>query len=171
MTAFAEQYAQIQDEANRRTNASIASQQAGVKNLTDLYNGFAASANNADGQTAETLQRRADAMAQFSEQLKNGTSDFNYLDQSSLSALEASVDAAKAKVQQLADAAKAAAQQFADLAQQTQDALDQASGNQTAIEDRRHAKALADLQAEAKAAGELNSATYQQAVANENALF
>lgn len=49
-------------------------------------------------------------------------------------------------------------------------ALDQETGNDTALEDRRHQKQLDDLTAAADAAGKLNSAAYQQAVSQEDAL-
>lgn len=51
-----------------------------------------------------------------------------------------------------------------------QDQIDQLQGNQGDIEDRRHAKALTDMKAEAEAQGTLNSAAYRNLVDLENTL-
>jgi TP901 family phage tail tape measure protein len=119
------------------------------------------------GRDADTAAKNLQSM---SERIQEGTYDAGLLGQQELQPLQEALDAARGRVQALADATKAAKQQFDDLAQSAQDALDEAAGNDSAIEDRRHQKQLDDLKAAAKAANELNSAEYQKAVDNENKL-
>jgi len=77
------------------------------------------------------------------------------------------------RIQELTEAAskaEAAASRMKGEAQDLQDQIDELLGNDLSIEDRRHAKKLADLEAEARANGTLNSAEYRQLVDLENKL-
>jgi len=77
------------------------------------------------------------------------------------------------RIQELTEAAskaEAAANRMKDEATDLQDQIDQLLGNDLSIEDRRHAKKLADLEAEARANGTLNSAEYRQLIDLENKL-
>jgi len=102
--------------------------------------------------------------------LKAGTYSAGLLGKEDLARLQTALESAIAKVQALKDAEKAAQDQLDSLGADLQDQLDDANGNQQAIEDRRFQKQLADLAAAAKAAGALSSSQYQQDVANANAL-
>lgn len=73
------------------------------------------------------------------------------------------LSAAAEKAQQVAD-------QMANEANDLQDQIDQLEGNDTGIEDRRHAQKLADLKAEAEANGTAGTAAYNQLVQLEDKL-
>jgi tape measure domain-containing protein len=69
-----------------------------------------------------------------------------------------------------AEKAKEVAAQMADEAASLQDQIDELNGDDSAIEDRRHQKALDDLKAEAIANGQLGSAAYKHLLDLENQL-
>jgi tape measure domain-containing protein len=129
---------------------------------TDSADGFGAFGRNADA-AALKMQGLADIIAQ-------GKYDAGLLGQEDLAPLQQALEQAADRTRQLADEAKQAKQAYDDLSASIQDQLDEAEGNQAGIEERRHEKALQNLQDEAKAAGQLNSAQYNQDVANENKL-
>ena len=106
-------------------------------------------------------------MKDLSALIASGNYDAVLLEQQELQPLQAALDAAAQRAQQLVDQVKQANDAFNQLAADTQNALDEQEGNQQAIEDRRHQKELDDLQDADKAANQLNSQTYLQAVAND----
>ncbi len=69
-----------------------------------------------------------------------------------------------------AERAKQVAQDMADQAADLQDQIDQEQGKQDDIEDRRHAKKLADIKEEAELNGTLNTAAYRKLIELENEL-
>jgi tape measure domain-containing protein len=73
-------------------------------------------------------------------------------------------------LQQAADRASESAKRMADEASDIQDQIDGLLGNEVSIENRRHENKLADLKAEAEAAGTQNTAEYKRLVALENEL-
>jgi len=87
-----------------------------------------------------------------------------------MAGLLSALEAAKQRTDALAQAAEQAKQQFEDMAQRIHDDLLQEQGDQDALENERHKKALQNLSDEAKQTGQLDSATYAKAVADENAL-
>jgi TP901 family phage tail tape measure protein len=170
LSAFGEQYARTFNDLSIPLNAAVTHQREEVAKLTEAYVGFAATASASENDTAASLQARANSLADFSIALRNGSSQFDLLDNQSLSGLQAAIDATRAKTQSLADQAKAASVQFENLAQSTKDALDQALGNSGALEDRRYQKQINDLKAAAETAGALNSQVFLQAENDANAL-
>jgi hypothetical protein len=137
--------------------------------ITDINNlGTAGSTNF--GQFGDSAEAAAAKMTALAQLIASGSYDAGLLGQQELQPLQAALEAAAQRAQQLVDQVKQANDAFNQLASDTQDALDEQEGNQQAIEDRRHQKELDDLQDAAKAANQLNSQTYLQAVANENKL-
>jgi TP901 family phage tail tape measure protein len=168
-SGFNAAYAAIADGA-KKVNDIIDEQRAELRAQVGEIDslGYAASKNfGGFGDDAESALTK---MRELSDSISSGQYDARLLGQQELQPLQQALDAARSRVQALADATKAAKQQFDQLTQSAQDALDEAAGNDTAIEDRRHQKQLDDLKTAAKAANELNSAEYQQAVDNENKL-
>lgn len=77
------------------------------------------------------------------------------------------------RINELENAALRAEQvagRMANEAASIQDQIDQINGDDASIEDRRHERKLADLKAEAEAAGQLGTAAYLELVALENKL-
>lgn len=103
------------------------------------------------------------------ESIKNGTYQFGILGKQDLAPLLAALDAAKQKTEAAERAAAEAAQRFDQLAQSIHDQLLQERGDEAALEDERHKNQMQAL-ADAAAAGKIDQAKYQQAVADENAL-
>jgi tape measure domain-containing protein len=85
-------------------------------------------------------------------------------------------DAAQLLTQRISDLEEAArraeetSQRMKEEADSLQDQIDQLQGNDESIEDRRHAKKLADLKAEAEANGTANTAEHRHLVELENQL-
>ncbi|MBA8888905.1 tape measure domain-containing protein [Dokdonella fugitiva] len=85
-------------------------------------------------------------------------------------------DAAQLLTQRISDLEEAArraeetSQRMKEEADSLQDQIDQLQGNDESIEDRRHAKKLVDLKAEAEANGTANTAEYRHLVDLENQL-
>ncbi|MEO7325359.1 MAG: hypothetical protein ABIW82_11075 [Dokdonella sp.] len=74
------------------------------------------------------------------------------------------------ELQAAADRTLQAAQRIKDETASIQDQIDQINGNEAGIEDRRHAKKLADLQAEADANGTASTFEYRHLTDLENQL-
>jgi len=73
-------------------------------------------------------------------------------------------------ITQAAEHAQEVAKQMADQADSIQDQIDQLTGNDQDIEDRRHENALKNIQEEAEENGTLNTAEYNRLVSLENQL-
>ena len=156
LSAFGAQYAQTFNDLSVPLNNAISKQREQVASLTQAYAGFAATATASENDTAASLQARADSLANFSRSLRDGTSQFDLLDQQSLAGLQAQIDATVQKTQSLANEAKAAGDQLKSLNQQLQDQVDANNNDQTSIENRRYQTQLQqikDLQDKTGAAG------------------
>jgi TP901 family phage tail tape measure protein len=159
---FAKVIAAIGDAA-KQTNDELAAQRTQLQGEIDLINGLGQASSRNFGGFGNDAASALTRMEQLSGAIQSGNYDAGLLGQQELQPLQAAIDAARQRVEALD-------QQFKDLVQSTQDAYDKAAGNQQALEDRRHQQALANLEAEAKAAGQYNTQTYNQAVDNENKL-
>jgi TP901 family phage tail tape measure protein len=159
---FAKVIAAIGDAA-KQTNDELAAQRTQLQGEIDLINGLGQASSRNFGGFGNYADSALTRMEQLSAAIQSGNYDAGLLGQQELQPLQAAIDAARQRVEALD-------QQFKDLVQSTQDAYDEAAGNQQALEDRRHQQALANLEAEAKAAGQYNTQTYNQAVDNENKL-
>ena len=166
---FAAAYSAIA-KASQEVQAQIDSQRASLAGEIASLNQLGQTGQTTFGAFGNNATTAAAKMADLSNLIASGNYDAGLLGQNELQPLQAALDAARQRVQALADATKQADAAFNDVAASIQEALDEAAGNDEAIEARRHAQQLADLEAAAKAANQLNSQTYQQAVANENAL-
>lgn len=156
--------------AAKQTTDQIADQRSQLQaEITDINNVGTSSASGF-GQFGTSADAAAAKMKSLVADIQNGTYDAGLLGQADLAPLQQALQEAIQRTQQLADAAQQAKDQFSSLGDQLQDDLDSAAGNDTAVEDRRFQKQLADLKAAAQAAGELNSAQYRQDVQNANDL-
>jgi TP901 family phage tail tape measure protein len=158
------------NQASADVTAEITNQRTQLQGeIADINNlGQAGSTNF--GQFGDSAAAAAAKMTSLAQLIASGNYDAGLLGQQELGPLQQALEAAAQRAQQLVDQVKAANDALNQLAQDTQDALDQEEGNDTAIEDRRHQKELDDLQAAAKAANQLNSQVYLQAVQQENQL-
>jgi TP901 family phage tail tape measure protein len=118
---------------------------------------------DAAGGAAERMRGLADLIAQ-------GKYQMGLLGQQDLGPLQQALEAAAARADQLAQAASNAVQSIADKARAAQDEIDQLLGNQTGIEDRRHEKAIRDIQEEAKIGGASAARAAEDAINKENQL-
>jgi tape measure domain-containing protein len=156
--------------ATAATNDQIANQRAQLQaEITDINN-LGTAGSTGFGQFGDSADAAAAKMTSLAQLIASGNYDAGLLGQQELGPLQQALEAAAQRAQQLVDQVKQANDALNQLAQDTQDALDEEEGNQTAIEDRRHQKELDDLQAAAKAANQLNSQVYLQAVQQENQL-
>jgi len=153
-----------------KVNADIAAQRTALNGLIGTYNEMG-NESVADflksGKSAESATAGIDAMI---ASIKNGTYNMGLLGKQDMAGLLSALEAAKQRTDALAQAAEQAKQQFEDMAQRIHDDLLQEQGDQDALENERHKKALQNLSDEAKQTGQLDSATYAKAVADENAL-
>lgn len=153
-----------------KVNAEIAAQRTALNGLIGTYNEMG-NESVADflksGKSAESATAGIDAMI---ASIKNGTYNMGLLGKQDMAGLLSALEAAKQRTDALAQAAEQAKQQFEDMAQRIHDDLLQEQGDQDALENERHQKALQNLSDEAKQTGQLDSATYAKAVADENAL-
>lgn len=158
------------NEASSDVNNTIADQRTQLQaEITDINN-LGAAGSSGFGQFGNSAEAALPKIQNLVDLIQSGNYDAGLLGQQELQPLQAALEAAAQRAQQLVDQVKAANDALNQLAQDTQDALDQEEGNDTAIEDRRHQKELDDLQAAAKAANQLNSQVYLQAVQQENQL-
>lgn len=156
--------------AAKETTDQITNQRSQLQaEITDIDN-VGTSSTAGFGQFGTSSDAAAAKMKSLVADIQNGTYDAGLLGQADLAPLQQALQEAIQRTQQLADAAKQAKDDFTSLGSQLQDDLDSASGNDTAVEDRRFQKQLADIKAAAQAAGELNSAQYRQDVQNANDL-
>lgn len=153
-----------------KVNAEIVAQRTALNGLIGTYNEMG-NESVADflksGKSAESATAGIDAMI---ASIKNGTYNMGLLGKQDMAGLLSALEAAKQRTDALAQAAEQAKQQFEDMAQRIHDDLLQEQGDQDALEEERHKKALENLADEAKQTGQLDSATYAKAVADENAL-
>jgi len=165
------------DRVARAMQAALqATQDQIAANRTQLQ-GMLDAANKVGTESVEDFNKLGGAAKYTESQLETmiasiqaGTYQVGLLGQQDLAPLQAALTAAKARVDALKAASEAAQQQLADMGAQLQDDLDNANGNQEAVENRRYQTQLANLQGLAKTAGQLNSAQYQTDVANATAL-
>ena len=122
------------------------------------------------GGVAQATNADIAGMQAFSDSIKNGSFQLGILNKSDLSGLQGAIDGAINRAKALADAVQQAKDTLAAKSSSAQDAIDQATGNLDAIEERRHRKELADLRDIATKAGELNTKAFNDAVAKENKL-
>ena len=158
------------NEASADVTKTIADQRTQLQGeIADINNVGTAGATSF-GQFGDSAETALPKIQNLVNLIQSGNYDAGLLGQQELQPLQAALEAAAQRAQQLVDQIAQANDQLNQLASDTQDALDEEEGNQTAIEDRRHQKELDDLQAAAKAANQLNSQIYLQAVQQENQL-
>ncbi|MBQ3302826.1 MAG: phage tail tape measure protein, partial [Eggerthellaceae bacterium] len=163
-------YFKTLEAVQEQTQAKIDGQRESLAATISLLNTYGTAAQTNFGIAGQGADKLLSALLAQRQALQDGNSGFTLLGQQELGPLQQALDSAIQRTQQLADAAKAAEQQYESLAQGIHDSLLQEQGNQTALEDERHQKQLADLKAAAEAANTLNSQSYQQAVQEENQL-
>jgi len=163
-------YAGALADAFQQTNTDIVTQRTELAGMIDNINTLGDVASRNFGGFGRDAATAAARMQQLSAQITQGNYDAGLLGQQELQPLQAALDAARAKVQALAQDALEAKAKLVDMAKQVHDSLLQAQGDERALEDERHQQQLADLQAAAQAAGDLNDANYTKAVNDENTL-
>lgn len=162
--------ARAMQDALNRTNKEIAANRDQLNGMIADMNNLGTQSGSAFGNVSQNAAGAAAEAQNLADQIKNGTFQLGLLGKADLSKLEAAADAAAQRMRALADAEKQAKDSFDAMAQSAQDALDQETGNQAALEDRRHEKVLKDLYAAAEKAGQLNSQEYSDSVNAENKL-
>jgi tape measure domain-containing protein len=154
------------DETNKKIAEQREQLQAEVADIDNL----GTSSNQSFGQFGNTAEAAAEKMRELSTDIQNGTYDAGILGQQDLAGLQAALDAATQRAEQLADAEKSAADQLADLNNQLLDSIDEATGNKEDQEDRRYQQQLQQIQDLYKQSGQLGTQAYNQAVTNANKL-
>ena len=154
----------------QQTQEKIDGQRQALASSVGLLNTYGTAAQQNFGIAGQGADKLLASLEAQRNALAQGNSGFDLLGQQELGPLQQALDGAIQRTQQLADAAKQAEQQYESLAQSIHDSLLQEQGNQSALEDERHQKQLADLKAAAEAANSLNSDSYQKAVQEENEL-
>lgn len=157
-------------EAQAATQKKLDAQRESIALQTAELDQLAASGQKNFGILGDSAETVLLKLQQQRDTLQNSNGEFNLLGRQELAPLQQALDGAIQRTQALRDAAKAAEDQYNSLAQSVHDALLQEQGDQAALEDERHKKQLADLENAAKTADELNSASYQKAVQEENQL-
>jgi TP901 family phage tail tape measure protein len=163
-------YARALTDAAAQTNTEIANERAQLAGMIENINTLGDVSSRNFGGFGRDAATAAARMGDLSTAIAQGNYDAGLLGQQELQPLQAALDAARAKVQALAQDALDAKAKLVDMAKSVHDALLQAQGDERALEDERHQQQLADLQAEAQRAGDLNDKNYQQAVQDENTL-
>jgi tape measure domain-containing protein len=98
------------------------------------------------------------------QQFANTADAAGLLGKADMAPLVAGMDAAAARLDALQQKAEQTKASFLDMASSLSDQIDQINGQQASIEDRRYAKQLADMKAQADAVGLSQDAAYADAV-------
>lgn len=151
------------NEASASVTQTIADQRDQLQAQIDLINQIGTAGATNFGEFGNSADAATAKMNELATAIQNGSVDAGLLGQQELIPLQQALEAA-------AQRAQALSAQFKQTAQDLQDAVDQAEGNTTDLENRRFQQQLADLKSQAQAAGDLNTQQYNQAVANANKL-
>lgn len=152
------------------TNQKIADQRRILQEVVAQLNAIGPASNGSFGELGSDASDALLRLGLMNDQLKYGNSQFDLLGKQDLAGLQSALDAARQKVEAVAQATLDAKAKLGDMAKQLRDQLLQEQGDQAALEEERHKQKLDDLLAEAKLAGDINSADYQQAVQLEDQL-
>jgi TP901 family phage tail tape measure protein len=151
-TTFRQVYAAI-SEASQVTRRNIAEQTAGLNATVEGFARMASASDEALAQTYAATQQGADGLRDLAEATRQGEGQFRLLNQADLGKLASNIDAVAARVDALTAKAEKARQALEDIRAQEQDALDQATGNEEAIERRRHEERLRQIDDQARVGG------------------
>lgn len=156
--------------AQQEVEQSIANQRAQLASLIGDLTIYAETGQGAFAGVAASAEASTARLDGLTVAVQDGTSSFNLLGSQDLQQLQAAIDRAREKTEELKRQADDATQSLLEMARSTQDEIDQALGNQDAIEQRRHEQRLQQIKQEAELAGAAGTAAAQEAIANENLL-
>jgi len=162
--------ARAMSEALQRTTDQIQQQRAQLAAEIADVNDLGTAGNANFGEFGKDASQAAERMRQLAAEIEGGAVDAGLLGKQELGPLQQALEAAAQRADALAQKIKEANQQLEDVGRQLQDELDQANGNNVAVENRRFQDQLKKLKELAEAANQLNSEQYRQDVANAEAL-
>jgi len=158
--------AQAQDATQKKLDAqreSIATQTAELDQLgASGQKNFGILGDSADAVLLKLQQQR--------DTLQNSNGEFDLLGRQELGPLQQALDGAISRLQAMHQAEQQALDGLKSLDQQLQDQLDQAAGNNTAIENRRYQQQLEQIKQLHEASGKASDEEYNQAIANAQKL-
>lgn len=157
-------------DATAATNKKLAESHTLLDSMIADVNSVGSASKDAFGNLLAGVGDSVGGLEALKRQLEDGEVKVGLLGKADLSPLLSAIDAAISRAQQLADKANAARDAFAGIGQSLQDELDQANGNQEAIEDRRFKKQLDDIKKAAIEAGLFNTEQYAKDVQNATLL-
>jgi tape measure domain-containing protein len=137
------------------TRQAVEGQRATLDAMIQSLEAYGTTAVAAFGQTGGSAADASAQLAVLDQQIKDGTSSFTLLGDEDLQRLQQALESARGKTQALEQQALSAADALRSTADSLRDAIDQANGDQTAVENRRFARQLEEIRAQAELAGEL----------------
>lgn len=136
------------------TRAAIAAQRAAIDGATGAYSEFAAGIGGATYQIERLGQQSEESLRNMAEQVRQGRSGFELLDQASLDKLGAEIDRAAERVRRLKEEAAQAKAELEGLANGLQDELDRRAGNDSAILERQYREQIERINGLAQVGGD-----------------
>ncbi len=146
------------------TQAAIDRQKQGVENLAQSYANLSADSVADMVRMEGGSDRLVESLREQAREAAQGKSAFELLGAADLAPLQAALEAAAARVEQLTQQALQAKDAIASIGASIQDEIDRIRGNDKDIEDRRFREQLENLREQAEIAGTLGQAEYQEAV-------
>lgn len=140
-------------QAVQQTQTAIDNQRASLGNLVGSLQQFANTGVSSFGDGAAAAEQMSAQLDTLQQQLQDGTTEFTLLGSQDLSQLQAALDGARGRLERLRQEAKAAEESLANLGSTLQDQIDQLTGNQADIENRRFEEQLKQIDELAKASG------------------
>jgi len=123
--------------AELATDRAVASQLAAAVQMQRSFEEVAESGEGAGFAFSQAARQGESALLDFANQAREGLGQLDLLNQADLDALADSAERAAAKIRQIEESANQARAALAALAEAEQDEIDQRSGNEEAIEQRR----------------------------------
>lgn len=152
--------------AAETTQRVIDTQKKALEGAINNMERIAATGQMAGENSAAAFDHATQRLQALELAAKRGSGAFAILSQQDLDRLAASVERARAKMEQLRDEALAARAELADLSASFQDELDQLRGDEKAIEDRNFRERLKQLEELAKKGGYETAQEYANARRN-----
>lgn len=137
------------------TRKAVEGQRVTLDQMIQSLEAYGATAVAAFGQTGGSAADASAQLAVLDQQIKDGTTSFTLLGDEDLQRLQAALEAARGKTQALEQQALSAADALRSTADSLRDAIDQANGDASSVENRRFQRQLEEIREQAALAGEL----------------